>query len=217
MPILYSFRRCPYAMRARLAIAYAQQAVELREVVLRDKPDQLVSCSAKATVPVLQLNSGTVIDESLDIMLWALAANDPQQWLSVNKAQQLTLISDIDQGFKTALDRYKYPNRYAADNPAQTEQQIEQAAKVTANTFLEQLEAHLQQHQFLMAEHISLADMAILPFIRQFAFVDKNGFDAAPYPKLQQWLARFLDSDLFIQVMPKFKQWLPSDEPLSFP
>jgi glutathione S-transferase len=203
-------------MRARLALAYAGQQVELREVVLRDKPAQLITCSAKATVPVLQLIDGTVIDESLDIMLWALATSDPQGWLAVDKSQQLALITESDQRFKSALDRYKYPNRYVADYPQQTEQQIEQAAKADADMFLQQLESRLQQQSFLMAETISLVDMALLPFIRQFAFVDKDGFDAAPYPKLQQWLTNFLASDLFAQVMPKFKQWQPGDEPLNF-
>ncbi|MGK0441607.1 MAG: glutathione S-transferase [Pseudohongiellaceae bacterium] len=203
-------------MRARLALVYAGQQVELREVVLRDKPPQLITCSAKATVPVLQLDGGTVIDESLDIMLWALATSDPQGWLAVDKAQQLALITQSDQNFKSALDRYKYPNRYIADYPEKTEQQIEQTAKAEADIFLQQLERRLQQQPFLIAEHLSLVDMAVLPFIRQFAFVDKEGFDAAPYSKLQQWLANFLTSDLFTQVMPKFKQWQQSDEPLVF-
>jgi glutathione S-transferase len=149
-------------------------------------------------------------------MLWALATSDPQGWLAVDKAQQLALITQSDQNFKSALDRYKYPNRYIADYPEKTEQQIEQTAKAEADIFLQQLERRLQQQPFLMAEHLSLVDMAVLPFIRQFAFVDKEGFDAAPYSKLQQWLANFLTSDLFTQVMPKFKQWQQSDEPLVF-
>lgn len=215
-PVLYSFRRCPYAMRARLALAYAGPTVELREVVLRDKPQQLIDCSSKATVPVLQLPCGTVIDESLDIMLWALKQNDPQGWLQTDRPRQLDLVSENDTVFKSALDRYKYPNRFQQDYPGKTEQQIAQSAKQEAQQFLQQLETLLQQ-PFLLGEICSLADIALLPFMRQFAHVDKAWFDALPYPKLQQWLANFLSSALFAQVMPKFKQWQPGDEPLVFP
>ena len=216
IPVLYSFRRCPYAMRARLALVYSGQQVELREVVLRDKPQQLLDCSPKATVPVMQFADGRVVDESLDIMLWALEKNDPQAWLQANKAEQLTLITENDNDFKAALDRYKYPNRYQETFPDQTEQQIELQAKQDAQQFLQKLERRLQQQAFLVGEQRSLADMAVLPFIRQFAHVDKVWFDSAPYPKLQQWLADFIASELFVQVMPKFKQWQLGDEPLLF-
>ena len=203
-------------MRARLAIAYTQLPVELREVVLKDKPQSMLDISPKGTVPVLQLANGEVIDESLDIMLWALQQNDPDNWLA-SQQQQLALIQQNDDVFKTHLDRYKYPNRYQQEWGELSEQAFGLEHREQAEQFLQQYEQHLTANTFLLADKPGLADMAILPFIRQCAHVDKTWFDTLPYPKLQQWLQNFLDSPLFKLIMPKFKQWQPNDEPVIFP
>ena len=200
LPILYSFRRCPYAMRARLAIAYAEVAVELREVELRNKPQAMLLISPKATVPVLQLEDGKVLDESLDIMLWALQQNDPEHWLraaSLDHAQ--ALIRGNDESFKYYLDRYKYADRY----PAYSELYYRQQGEL----FLADLESLLTQSVFLCGEQFSLADAAILPFIRQFCAVDPAWFKVSPYPALRQWLSHFLASSLFERVMTKYPYW----------
>ena len=197
-PILFSFRRCPYAMRARLAIARAGVAVELREVELRNKPQAMLNASPKGTVPVLVLPSGQVIDESLDIMQWALAINDPQDWLNT-QTEAHALISYNDNEFKYYLDRYKYADRYPEYSAEHYRNQGE--------LFLTKLEALLQKTAFLLGEHFGLADAAIVPFIRQFAAVDSNWFPTAPYPRLQAWLQDFLDSALFNGVMQKYQPW----------
>ncbi len=198
--VLYSFRRCPYAMRARLAIAYSQIAVELREVVLRDKPAEMLAISPKGTVPVLQTPQGEVIDQSLDIMHWALGQYDPEQWLCPRLNHQIdALINHNDHDFKGCLDRYKYPDRHPEHAQAFYRQQGEQ--------FLQQLEQLLTVHRYLLADRPCLADMAIMPFIRQFAAVDQAWFDQAGYPKLQAWLAHLLALPLFAQVMNKYAPW----------
>ncbi|NQZ53377.1 MAG: glutathione S-transferase [Piscirickettsiaceae bacterium] len=205
--VLYSFRRCPYAIRARLAIAISSVHVELREVVLRDKPPSLLDYSSKATVPVLITADQTVIDESIDIMFWALQQADPQSWLyDLNSAQhQLSqqLIENNDGEFKDFLDRYKYADRYP-EHPQEYYRQ--QAEKTLVN-----LELLLAKNGYLVADKISLADMAILPFIRQFAFVDKAWFDTSPYPLLKTWLDNFLNSDLFSSIMLKYPPWQEGD------
>ncbi|SMC21958.1 Glutathione S-transferase [Andreprevotia lacus DSM 23236] len=213
LPILYSFRRCPYAMRARSAIVYAGLQVELREVVLRDKPAALLQASPKGTVPVLQLHDGSVIAESLDIMHWALQQHDPGDRLLRNHPQQAeatALIAANDTHFKPLLDRYKYPERH----PERT--QVEYRA--AACDFLAQLEQRLQQQQGgLCRSSLSLADMAIAPFIRQFAQVDRNWFDQAPYPALQGWLAANVGAGWFDTVMAKYEPWQPGHSPCIFP
>ena len=202
-PILYSFRRCPYAMRARLAIAYADVAVELREVELRNKPQAMLLISPKATVPVLQLENGRVLDESLDIMLWALQHNDPEHWLNAAGLDHAkALIRRNDEPFKYFLDRYKYADRY----PAYSELYYRQQGEL----FLADLEDLLTQSAYLCGEHFSLADAAILPFIRQFCAVDPAWFKDSPYPLLRQWLKNFLASSLFEQVMTKYPCWQAS-------
>lgn len=203
-------------MRARLALLAAQQTVELREVVLRDKPAQLLACSPKATVPVLQLADGQVIDESLEIMLWALAAHDPAGLWATKRSEQVEWITRNDGFFKAALDRYKYPNRYAQDFPQLSLLQIEQQHKQQAEIFINELEQRLQASAYLFGPSISMADIAILPFVRQFAFVDKAGFDLASYSNVQHWLQQFLQSELFAAVMFKYPQWQPGDEPIIF-
>ena len=201
-PILYSFRRCPYAMRARSAISVTGIEVELREVVLRDKPAEMLAASPKGTVPVLVLPDGTVIDESWDIMLWALRRNDPQNWLGQDEchvASALPLVIENDTNFKHNLDRYKYPERH----PEQSQGEWRSAGE----QFLQQLETHLNTTPYLLGEHFSIADAALLPFIRQFAAVDQDWFADAPYPALRAWLDHYTSSELFLQVMTVVPVW----------
>ncbi len=212
-PVLYSFRRCPYAIRARMALACSGIRVELREVVLREMPAALLACSAKATVPVLLLPDGRVIDESRDIMVWSLAENDPQQWLPGAGEGVLEALNQLiranDHSFKQHLDRYKYADRHP-QHPAGV-------YRAEAEGFLQQLECNLRQHGWLLGERMGLADVAIFPFVRQFALVDKAWFDRTPYPRLHAWLNHFLESALFLQVMEKYPQWRDGDTLTLFP
>jgi len=210
-PVLYSFRRCPYAIRARLALQVAGQTVELREVILKNKPTELLQASAKATVPVLVLNDGRVIDESRDIMLWALSQNDPQDWLAQKNGlydEASSLIDQNDFDFKPNLDAYKYADRYPESADYYRQQ---------GECFLRLLEHRLAQHAYLMGDQISLADMAIFPFIRQFAHVDIHWFNHSPYTKLQQWLSDFLTAQCFADVMNKYPAWQLGDAAVIFP
>ena len=206
LPILYSFRRCPYAIRARLAVRVSGTAVALREVLLRDKPAALLAASAKATVPVLQFPDGAILDQSLDIMRWALRLNDPHGWLRFGDQveTQQTLIELNDGPFKQALDRYKYAPRHP-QRPAHADR--DEAVEL----MLAPLNARLAEHGFLLGDTPSLADMAIVPFVRQFAAVDVEWFDAALLPNLQGWMTRLTDSLLFVSVMPKYAPWQPGD------
>lgn len=208
LPVLYSFRRCPYAMRARLALAVSQQPHELREVVLRNKPADMLAASPKGTVPVLVLPGGEVIEESLDIMRWALARHDPAQWLSPPQAspQEMdALIAANDGDFKRHLDRYKYPNRYPQESEGDSAGFALQHRSEAAH-WLAQLNPRLDGG-WLMGARASLADMAILPFIRQFAHTDAGWFTAQPWPRLQAWLAAFENSALYAGVMQKHAPW----------
>ena len=208
-PILYSFRRCPYAMRARMALRRASITVELREVSLGDKPQAMLELSAKGTVPVLLANK-LMLDESLDIMYWAMEQADPGQWLDADlQARTESLIYENDGSFKTHLDQYKYWDRF----PAQSQQYYRQQGE----TFLVKLEQLLRLNKYLLADRPTLADIAVFPFIRQFAFVDKHWFDNSGYSQLQRWLQEFLESPLFIQSMDKLPPWQPEDPPLFFP
>lgn len=199
-PVLYSFRRCPYAIRARLALASAGVRVVLCEVRLREKPAAFLALSPSKTVPCLQ--DGTVIlDESLDIMQWALAQNDPARWMQMPQAGD-ALIAENDGSFKQALDRVKYASRIADATPAQDRE--------NAADFLWRLEAQLTG-PFLFGATQTLADIAILPFVRQFAFVDKPWFDAQPWPQVQRWLGAFLISPAFLGAMEKYPPWSPGD------
>ncbi|MNV29477.1 Glutathione S-transferase GstB [compost metagenome] len=198
MITLYSFRRCPYAMRARMALRYAEVAVDIIEVSLKAKPAEMLALSSKGTVPVL--NTGDqVIDESLEIMRWAVAQNDPQDWLLKDdpqgQAQITALIEENDQAFKVHLNRYKYAERYP-------EQPME-AYRAEGEVFLRKLDELLQRHDYLLADHPSLADVALMPFIRQFAHVDREWFAQTPHRRLQEWLQQFLDSELFTAIMKK--------------
>ena len=210
-PILYSFRRCPYAIRARLAIRVSRVPVVLREVVLRDKPAALLLASAKATVPVLQLPDGRVLEQSLDIMRWALEQHDPQGWLGLHEqeAEARALIALNDGPFKQALDRYKYALRHA-ERPqgAWRDDAVEM--------MLAPLNARLAHRPFLLRDTASLADMAIVPFIRQFAAVEPLWFDSAPLQPLQAWMNRIVSSELFDSVMGRFTAWRPGESEVHF-
>lgn len=203
-PILYSFRRCPYAMRARLALLSSGTVCDLREVKLRAKPDEMIAVSPKGTVPVLVLAEGRVIDESLDIMRWALGRDDPEGWLAGDDAG---LIAANDGPFKHHLDRYKYPNRHGSD-PA------EHRAAGLAD--LQHLDARLAAHAYLCGGTMTLTDAAILPFVRQFAETDRIWFDAQPVPHVHAWLARFLTSARFAAAMIRPDPWAPGDAPILF-
>lgn len=192
--LLYSFRRCPYAMRARLALRYSGVCVRIIEVSLKAKPAEMLALSPKGTVPVLSVN-GEVIDESLAIMQWALAQHDPDNWRLQGDPSVLALIDENDQGFKYHLDRYKYAERYP-EHPREH-------YRAEGEVFLQKLEGLLADRAYLLAHHPSLADMALAPFVRQFAHVDRGWFARAPYPRLQRWLEAFLQSPLFIGVMAK--------------
>ncbi|MEG2913789.1 MAG: glutathione S-transferase [Pseudomonas sp.] len=194
MNTLYSFRRCPYAMRARMALRYCGVPVEIVEVSLKAKPAEMLAISPKGTVPVLDAD-GQVIDESLEIMRWALAQNDPQDWLLSGDARVAELIEANDQVFKVHLNRYKYAERYP-------EQPME-VYRAEGEMFLRRLEELLEGRDYLLTDHPSLADIALLPFVRQFAHVDREWFAQTPYVRLQAWLQRFLESELFTSIMKK--------------
>ena len=193
---LYSFRRCPYAMRARLALLASGVGCELREIVLRDKAPEFLSASPKGTVPVLVTETGTVIEESLDIMRHALAMKDPEGWLERDDPE---LVAANDGPFKHHLDRYKYATRYADVDPEEH--------RSAALDILRQLEARLAKDAYLCGARRGLADIAIFPFIRQFANADRTWFDAQSLPRLQDWLERLITSELFTGVMAKHAQW----------
>ena len=212
LPVLYSFRRCPYAMRARLALAASGQACELREVALRDKPAALLAASPKATVPVLVL-PGRVIEQSLDIMRWALQRHDPYGWLAPahgSMEEMMELIAQCDGPFKHALDRCKYPQRHPGADP-----DVERAS---ANAWLSELEQRLALHGgCLSGPRACLADMAIAPFVRQFAGIDPAKWEASALPLLRGWLARWQGCALFERVMQKYEVWRPGAVPALFP
>lgn len=199
LPVLYSYRRCPYAMRARMALRYVDIAVEIREIALRDKPKEMLKLSPKATVPVLLLQDGTVIEQSLDIMYWALQHKDKDGWLADSIMTQ-QLIAENDGSFKQVLDKYKYAIRFP--------EQSAEAYRVEGEVFLQKLETLLGQSQFLLKNQISLADIAIFPFIRQFSSVDYAWFETAPYPKLKVWLRNLVESELFVSIMEKQPTYL---------
>ncbi|MFT4581987.1 MAG: glutathione S-transferase [Gammaproteobacteria bacterium] len=212
LPVLYSFRRCPYAMRTRLALWSAGITCELREVMLRDKPISMLNYSPKASVPVLVLGPGAVIDESLDAMIWALTQNDPDSWLSPSSArvaQMHALIAINDGEFKEHLDRYKYANRYVDVDPLHHRQESER--------FIADLNNRLAEHEFLFGNRPCLADFAIMPFIRQFANTDRAWFDSTDYTRLQTWLTGLLASQLFASVMMKYPKWREGDQPTIVP
>lgn len=206
-PILYSFRRCPYAMRARMALAISGTPVRLREVVLKDKPEEMLAASPKATVPVL-IDGDSILEESLDVMRWALARNDPEGWLG-DAENTRDLIAENDGPFKHHLDRYKYATRYDDADPAEH--------RAAGMAFLESLETRLSQSAYLGGDRRGFADIAIFPFVRQFRIADEDWFDAAPIPKVRRWLDALASSDLFSSVMKKYPAWKQSREEFAFP
>lgn len=205
-PVLYSFRRCPYAMRARMALAYAGITVTLREVVLKDKPEAMLAISPKGSVPVLQLPDATVIDESSDIMHWAIDQHDPMHWRSPPVSGTIDgWLAANDGEFKQQLDRYKYADRHP-DHPAEH-------YRDNTHPHLAKLDAILAEWPWLHGEKMGFIDVALMPFIRQFAMVDRGWFDRGPYPSLSAWLQRWLDEPLFLSVMDKYPQWQPDHTP----
>lgn len=196
-PILYSFRRCPYAMRARLALYHAKIPHEHREVDLKNKPAEMLKISPKGTVPVLQLPDETVLEQSLDIMAWAFGNFVPSP-------EDKNLIAENDTTFKQALDRYKYPGRYPEDE--------QMNYRGNCEAFLKKIEARLDP--FLTGNAESYVGMAIFPFIRQFSLVDPDWFGDQPYPRIIAWLHYFNSSDLFNEIMKNYEPWAPGPKPL---
>ena len=210
LPVLYSFRRCPYAMRARLGLLFADRQVVIREIVLKNKPTQLLAISPKGTVPVLQLSDGTVIEESREIMIWALEQNDPQRLLDVEILEKaMALIAKNDTEFKHWLDRYKYADRHLEMTQTEYRQKGEE--------FLQILEALLVKNTYLLGGRASIADIGIMPFVRQFAHVDRDIFYSLPYPNVQQWLQYWLEQPLFMTAMTRYQTWQEEDNPVIFP
>lgn len=204
LPILYSFRRCPYAMRARMALLASGQTVTLREVVLRAKPQAMLDASPKGTVPVLDLGGGEVIAESLEIMRWALARHDPEDWFTGDDS---ALIAANDGAFKHHLDRYKYPSRYPDDTGDH---------RAGGLAHLQALEARLADQPYLCGGQRRLADIALFPFVRQFAATDAEWFAAQALPGVQRWLALLVGSDLFARCMVRLPPWQPGEPPTQF-
>ncbi len=204
-PIFYSFRRCPYAMRARMALAVANTSVRLREIALKDKPAEMLAASPKGTTPVL-IDGDEIIDESLAVMAWALAQHDPEGWLS---HENDALVAENDGTFKHHLDRYKYSTRY---EDADREQHRDEAMK-----FIGKLETRLTAAGYLCGAAPTLPDIAIFPFIRQFRIADQTWFDAAPIPRVQSWLKGLMDGELFQSTMKKYPLWKEAGEEFEFP
>jgi glutathione S-transferase len=204
-PLLYSFRRCPYAIRARLALLSSETACVIREVKLSAKPVEMLAASPKATVPVLVLPDGSVLEQSLDIMRWSLTRNDPAGWLDHEDEH---LIETNDGPFKHHLDRAKYPGRHGSD--ADTH-------RAACLDMLHPLEDRLATTSHLCGEAMSLTDAAILPFIRQFASIDRGWFDAQPFPHIRRWLDRLVASHLFDAAMIRLTPWRAGDPDIRFP
>ena len=204
-PILYTFRRCPYAIRARMALSYSKIKVELREILLSNRPSALYEVSPKGTVPVLCINKTTVIDESLDIMKWALKQNDPNLWISFNKRMQFDIIEENDNEFKYWLDRYKYYDRFPENN--------RDYYRAKCGEYLIKLNQLLEYNQYLLTNELLFVDVAIFPFIRQFSNVDQYWFKVT-YTNLENWLNNITESKLFVSVMDKYLEYNPEQEPL---
>jgi glutathione S-transferase len=201
-PILYSFRRCPYAIRARLAILVSALVVELREVKLANKPGEMIAASPKATVPVMVLQCGRVIDESVEIMDFALAQNDPQRWLEPVTPKAMEMVSLVDGAFKHHLDRYKYPDRYDGDHLSH---------RTAGFDILAKFDAIVSRQAFLAGERFSFIDAAIFPFVRQYAAVDVQWFADQPIGALQSWLKTLENSQLFGSAMVSLPVWKAGD------
>ncbi len=212
LPILYAFRRCPYAMRARLALEAGGIEVALREIVLRDKAPEMIAVSEKATVPVMVLDDGVVLEESLDIMRWALDTSDAGEKLLPDQGSMrgaLALIERMDVDFKPHLDAYKY--LYRSDQVAAF------AAREKALAFLSELDEMLAGQDYLMGQKRSVADIGVAPFIRQFAHVDRDWFYGQDWENLKPWLLTFLVSEPFKRIMKKYPKWVVGDDVTVFP
>lgn len=210
--VLYSFRRCPYAMRARMAVLASEQAVELRDIELKNKPASMIKASPKATVPVLICSDGTVLEESRDIISWSLETSDPLGWYPQDpdlRDQINALIDENDGPFKSALDRYKYHIRF----PEKSREDY----RAEGEAFLGKLDEKLNTNTYLLGETATIADVALFPFIRQFANSDRNWFDSAPYPNLRRWLESWTSSQAFLHIMKKRPLWHPNRQGPFFP
>ena len=210
LPILYSFRRCPYAMRARMAIIISGIQLELREVLLKDKPVSMLSYSDKGTVPVLVLPDNKVIDESMDVIIWAFQQSDDENRLLqyTHDQTQQQLVQKNDNEFKYWLDRYKYHVGY----PEYSQQHY----RLHAESFLQFLENQLQLSPYLAGQEFGISDLAIFPFVRQFAFVDKNWFDQSPYQATAKWLDNWIEHTWFRSCMKKYAIWQEGDKQVIF-
>ena len=208
-PILYSFRRCPYAMRARLAIKASGIIVEIREVELKNKPKEFLGISPKATVPIVCISSKQIIEESLDIMEWALKINDPLKLLKYEKLNRIeihNILNKLENEFKQNLDRYKYSSRFDQPNP---ELSRDKNLKI-----LNEFNNLLQNNKGICSSHLSLLDYAVFPFIRQFRNVNSVWFDSLELKFLQTWLYELIDSDEFSSIMKKYEIWNPNQKPI---
>ena len=212
LPVLYSLQHCPYAMRARLGILLAEQPVMLRAITMNNKPDEMLMASPKGTVPVLVIDAETVLEESLDIMLWALNRNDPQNLLYSEQAEALPemlgIIKENDQEFKPSLEKYKRSKRF--------HNEAEAADRLACEPFIMRLENRLNAHDFFMGATPSLLDYALLPFVRQFSKVNRQLFREGPYENLRLWLDHQLQSRLFARAMLKYPFWLERHEEFVF-
>ena len=215
LPILYSLQNCPYAMRARLAILLAQQKVQIRAITMKDKPAEMLFASPKATVPVLVIENGDedkVVDESLDIMLWALNRSDPENLLYAHDPQalpeMLNIIKENDDEFKPSLEKYKRAKRFHGDDL--------ETCRLECEPYIQALEQRLAQHEFFMGSTPSLLDYALLSFIRQFSRVNKAEFAHDRYTNLRRWLSHHLQSRLFSRAMFKYPLWLDNHEECLF-
>ena len=207
-PLLYSYRRCPYAMRARISLLIANIEFDIHEIVLKDKPAAMLAASPKGTVPVLCLPDGTIIDQSWDIIQWALQQNDVcHWWQAAQSTDNLALLHTNDGEFKYHLDRYKYPERFADSQGRETHRQQAMAC------LLQPLATRLSASRFLGGEQACATDIAIFPFIRQFAAIDPIWFAEQPLPTLHQWLSYWITEPLFLRCMAK----VPSQQTVGFP
>lgn len=225
LPILYSLQHCPYAMRARLGLLMAQQQVLLRAITMKNKPEDMLALSPKGTVPVLVLNHPSlnsthvasndepiIIDESLDIMIWALQQNDPQDLLHKDNPSDfidtIDLIRRNDKEFKPQLEIYKKAKRFRLNNVLEERKKCE--------LFIAELEQKLATNKYLIGQKPGLIDYALLPFVRQFSRVHRSWFVQAPYPNLRIWLETHMQSLLYSKAMAKYPLWLDEHEECLF-
>jgi len=202
--VLWSFRRCPYAMRGRMGLKASGLDYEHREIILRYKPQEMLDASPKGTVPVYIKEGGEVIEESLELLNWTLTQNDPFGWLDCDRTEADALITANDTDFKHHLDRYKYASRYT-DNARRGDTDL--SHRIEAEKHIQKLEDRLSEGPYLLGEKQSIADIAIFPFMRQFSNVELDWWASAPYPKTQDWLKHHVESDLFKSIMTKYPLW----------